>query len=374
MDESTGKDIRSEQILYFIIWTIVTILPMTLEYWKYINTSDFEWEHIFKWWFRMIPLLIIFVINNHILIPRFLNKGRIVHYATSILVVIIVFGSVFYSIDINRMKRNAPPTMDHNIPLHRLPPEKPEFSHFPPDKRPPGILPIQVLFQLALGLLTIGSNVAISLTFSYRREKTNRKDLENLRLQEELKYLKQQISPHFFMNVLNNIHEMAEEDVKKAQEMILELSHLMRYVLYESEHHTTTLSAETRFITSYVNLMKMRYLEDKVNISIELPDDTSRDINIPPLLFIPFIGNAFKHGVSYLTNTVIDICLHERDGKVIFKCVNTIPHKQNNIKNKGGVGLSNVRRRLDLLFGKEYSLHIKNDGVHYSVTLIIPSI
>ena len=101
------------------------------------------------------------------------------------------------------------------------------------------MVPLPMLFRIVLALLTIGVNVAISLSFSYRREQDNRKELEKFKLQEELKYLKQQISPHFFMNVLNNIHEMADEDVAKAQDMILELSHLMRYVLYESENGAT---------------------------------------------------------------------------------------------------------------------------------------
>ena len=128
-----------------------------------------------------------------------------------------------------------------------------------------------MLFSLLLALLTLGVNVAVSMAFTYNRQQADKMDLENYRLQEELKYLKQQISPHFFMNVLNNIHEMTEEDVGKAQEMILELSRLMRYVLYESENGSTTLAAEAQFISSYVSLMKRRYLEDVVKVSLELP-------------------------------------------------------------------------------------------------------
>ena len=225
-----------------------------------------------------------------------------------------------------------------------------------------------------LALLTIGVNVAISLSFSYRREQDNRKELEKFKLQEELKYLKQQISPHFFMNVLNNIHEMADEDVSKSQEMIIELSQLMRYVLYESENGSTDLASESRFISSYVGLMKMRYLEDIVKVNLELPDETSANLRVPPLLFISFIENAFKHGVSYLNDTEINIKLYEMNGKVMFCCDNTVPEKPDVTNKEGGVGLTNVRRRLDLLYGSNYSLKIYEEDQRYCVTLIIPGI
>lgn len=229
-----------------------------------------------------------------------------------------------------------------------------------------------MLFKIILVITTLGTNIAISLIFTYFKEEEKRKELENFRLQEELKYLKQQVSPHFFMNVLNNIHEMAEDDTKTAQNMILELSHMMRYVLYDSENSETTLGAESRFISSYVALMKRRYFEDMVRINLVLPREESANIRIPPLLFISFIENAFKHGVSYLKETLIDIRLSEADGKIFFKCENTVPDKKSETQEKGGVGLTNIRRRLDLLYGQDYTLNIIQDKDIYTVTLILP--
>lgn len=156
--------------------------------------------------------------------------------------------------------------------------------------------------------------------------------------------------------------------------MILELSQLMRYILYESENGTTTLAAESKFISSYVALMKRRYLADVVNVKLELPEHSSVHTHIPPLLFISFIENAFKHGVSYLIDTEIDIKLKDMDGKVLFCCDNTIPVERKNSDAAGGLGLVNIRRRLDLLYGDEYSLKIIEDQNRYSVTLIIPSV
>ena len=313
----------------------------------------------------MVPLIIIFLLHNHIFLPKFLKKGRLKSYAVAVLLVLTVYGGTQYYTHQKIREEFRARRESGQIP----PPPQPmfEFSKTPP-LRP---FPFPVLFQLMLAAMTVGINVAISLAFTYSREQANRKELENSRLQEELKYLKQQISPHFLMNVLNNIHELAEENIKEAQNMILELSYLMRYVLYESEHDMTTLASESRFISSYVALMKMRYVEDIVKVRLDLPNQASEDVRVPPLLFVSFVENAFKHGVSYNKETIIDIKLYEMKGKILFTCDNTIPHHKEKGE-IGGVGLANVRRRLDLLYGEDYSLRISENDDIYSVTLIIP--
>ena len=111
----------------------------------------------------------------------------------------------------------------------------------------------------------------------------------------------------------------------RPQNMILELSHLMRYVLYESENDMTTLAAEARFVSSYVSLMKKRYVEGIVRVNLDIQQQTSEDIHMPTLLFVSFIENAFKHGVSYSNETTIDIKLNASSGKILFTCDNTIP-------------------------------------------------
>lgn len=374
-----NDSIRNERVLYITIWTVAALLPLILEFWEYINNSAFEWHPVIRWWKGMIPLVIIFLLHNHILIPHLLKKGRMLYYGISVCAVLLAFGAFSYYVDNDRhdhlKEQFAPPPPRIDGPDVRPPmPFQDPSKHPVPERKPRYMLPLPLMFRLLLALLTVGINVAISLSFSYRREQDNRKELDKFKLQEELKYLKQQISPHFFMNVLNNIHEMADEDVAKAQEMILELSQLMRYVLYGSENGATDLASESRFISSYVGLMKMRYLEGIVKVNLELPDETSANLRVPPLLFISFIENAFKHGVSYLNDTEINIKLYEMNGKVMFCCDNTVPEKPAGSKKEGGVGLTNVRRRLDLLYGNDYSLRIYEGDQRYSVTLVIPGI
>ena len=359
---------RNERILYVAVWTITAVLPVILELWKLINNSEFEWQFVFRWWIGMIPLIFIFLIHNHFLIPRFMKKGRMKRYCLILFLVLSAYGGAQYLIDTPTRKEFK------EMRMHHMPPPGPPGPGGPggPMEQPPRPFPFPILFKIMLAAMTLGMNVAISLSFTYNREQANRREQENKRLQEELKYLKQQISPHFLMNVLNNIHEMAEEDIKEAQNMILELSDLMRYVLYESENEMTTLSAESRFISSYVSLMKKRYVESIVKVNLSVQENAPKDIHMPPLLFISFIENAFKHGVSYSNETQIDIKLNEMNGNIMFSCDNSIPRNKTALK-KGGVGLSNVRRRLDLLYGDDYSLRISENEDNYSVTLIIPS-
>ena len=135
----------------------------------------------------------------------------------------------------------------------------------------------------------------------------------------------------------------------------------------------TTLAAELRFISSYVSLMRKRYIEELVTVNLDVPESCPEGIRIPPLLFIPFIENAFKHGVSYNNETMIDVSLSEAKGKIRFTCSNTSQRKSDN-DIKGGVGLANVKRRLDLIYGNDYSLRIDKTIQAYSVILIIPSL
>ena len=373
MEKTDMNSVRNERFLYFAVWTIIAILPVVLELWKLINDAVFEWQFVFRWWVGMIPLIIIFLIHNHFLLPKFMKKGRMRRYCLVLLLVLSAYGGVQYLLDRPARQEFRERAVPPRPPFEfgDAPPMRPPMPDRP-DNMPPRPFPFPLLFRIMLAAMTLGMNVAISLAFTYNREQANRREQENKRLQEELKYLKQQISPHFLMNVLNNIHEMAEEDTKEAQNMILELSHLMRYVLYESENEMTTLSSESRFIISYVSLMKKRYVEGIVKVNLDIQEHTSKDVHMPPLLFISFIENAFKHGVSYSSETTIDIKLNETNGKIMFSCDNTIPHTRKDVS-AGGVGLSNIRRRLDLLYGDEYSLRISQEDDRYSVTSIIPS-
>ena len=150
---------------------------------------------------------------------------------------------------------------------------------------------------MLIALLMFSFNIAVKLFFKSVRDQEAMKELEHNNLQTELDYLKYQINPHFFMNTLNNIHALVDIDTEKAKQTIVELSRLMRYVLYESNNRLISLSKELQFLNHYIELMRIRYT-DKVRIDVSFPTDTG-EVQVPPLLFVSFVENAFKHGVSY---------------------------------------------------------------------------
>jgi LytS/YehU family sensor histidine kinase len=234
-------------------------------------------------------------------------------------------------------------------------------------KRPPVMLGQHDLISIIILILMLGMNLAIKLYFRQQGDREKMKRLEKQNLEQQLEYLKYQINPHFFMNTLNNIHALVDIDPEKAKTTILELSKMMRFVLYEGNKQRVPLDREIAFLLNYIKLMKLRYT-DKVRITISTPESVpSKDI--PPLLFITFVENAFKHGVSYQQESFIDIHI-EAGTHLLFVCHNSrIPKEEDK---HGGVGLKNVKQRLDLIYGHNYTLDISDEPEQYTVKLTIP--
>ncbi|MDO4985547.1 MAG: histidine kinase, partial [Prevotella sp.] len=222
-------------------------------------------------------------------------------------------------------------------------------------------------------VLMFGANLGSKLYFRTRSDQRKLHELEKQNLEQQLEYLKYQINPHFFMNTLNNIHALVDIDPAKAQDTILELSKMMRFVLYEGDKSGVPLNRELEFIRTYITLMQLRYT-DKVKINLDLPTQVP-DKTVPPLMLISFIENAFKHGVSYQHESFIDIKVElieplPQVTHLHFTCKNSKAERPNEMK--GGVGLVNVKKRLDLLYDKNYTLSIKDDTDTYFVELILP--
>ena len=142
----------------------------------------------------------------------------------------------------------------------------------------------------------------------------------------------------------------------------------MRYVLYDSSHGNILLEKEIEFLKHYIALMKLRYC-DKVKINFSFPQQTE-DVLVPPLLFVSFVENAFKHGISYQSDSFIDISLKVENGRLFFICRNS--KHESNSDSASGIGLENVRKRLNLLFADEYKLDIENEDTIFVVNLEIP--
>lgn len=357
-----------ETLIFGAIWLVLFISPLIHELISYIGGRDFNWSQAYRFWMLLLPFFVLFLIHDLLFLPIYTKKGKGKTYAVLTALLIACFSFSQYHIN------KAIPHFRHETRMHMPPPQEGEAhpAHKPKPGKPHMAFPTMIDALLAMMLL--GFNLAIVMVFKYHRAEEKRKQLESMRLQDELKYLKSQIDPHFFMNMLNNIHSMVDVDPEMAQQMILELSRLMRYVLYEGERSATTFDKEVQFVSNYVGLMRQRYPAEKVSISIDLPENPSHTLLLPPLLFISFVENAFKHGVSYIRKSEISVSLSEEDGRIYFKCSNSRMPASVAQEHSGGLGLVNARRRLDLLYQDRYHLEITESDDMYNVTLIIPGL
>ncbi|WP_128544328.1 sensor histidine kinase [Larkinella soli] len=206
-------------------------------------------------------------------------------------------------------------------------------------------------------LLILGTSTSVAVVQKWQDDAQLRQSLEQARIGSELLFLKAQINPHFFFNTLNNIYALTLIDVEAAREALHRLSRMMRYVLYETGSDTTTLSKEISFVQDYIQLMQLR-LTDKVNVTLEQPKPLS-DVPVAPMLLLPFVENAFKHGVSALLPSRIFIGIRQQGQQLEMEVRNTIfPEKNPSLEMGNGIGLANTRRRLDLLYPDRYQLSV----------------
>lgn len=198
-----------------------------------------------------------------------------------------------------------------------------------------------------------GIAVAVKMTTEWYNNEAQRKEIEKNQAEAELANLKSQVNPHFLFNTLNNIYSLIQIDPAQAQEAVHDLSGMLRYVLYESQKDTVPLSKEYEFLKEYVKLMSAR-LTSGVKLEVSLPQSPSVR-QIAPLLFIPLIENAFKHGISDTQESFIRIRLDEDREYVTCLVENSCFPKDDTDRSGSGIGITNLRRRLDLLYPGAYS-------------------
>ena len=375
MEKQERRQKLLENLIYLIIWVVILVSPL-LEH-KY-NGETINWNDIFRAWKMIAPFFILFLINNYVLIPFLLiRKKSWLYLLFSLLTVCLIFALNPF------VKLKRPGGMEKHPPreflMNRPPKEEMPGPKFPMEKEPPrqamrppmwqmpGMISPMVNFILT-AILVLGLNVAIKLLFKSIRDEHRMKELEKHTLQTELEYLKHQINPHFFMNTLNNIHALIDLDTEKAKETVLELSKMMRYVLYDATQPTLPLAKEIAFLDNYIELMKLRYT-DQVEIGVSLPEEIP-NIQIPPLLFISFLENAFKHGISYRRKSFIHLSMEVKENEIECLVINS--SFNNATEQHKGIGLENVKKRLRLLYDNDYTLDIQSENNEYRVLLIIP--
>ena len=385
------KQSKYENTAYAALWGLLFAAPLLTLYIRMMNDStvEFNWLEVFFIWRQLAVYLLLFLVHNFILAPLLIYRHKRWLYALLTLCMIGIF--TFYQCNSRPdMMRQRPP-MERDFPgpkpmdegfehkefKHKGPKqedfehkkfEHKDFKHKRKHDVPPVFFGQHDVIAIVILILMCGMNLGVKLYFKTRDDQKKLLRLEKENLEQQLEYLKYQINPHFFMNTLNNIHALVDIDAEKAKSTILELSKMMRFILYEGDKKGVPLTREFDFIRNYVTLMRLRFT-DKVRINMELPTQVP-DKQIPPLMLITFIENAFKHGISYQHESFIDVKAEIEGDQLHFSCRNSKAEKAN--EEKGGVGLANVRQRLHLLYDNNYTLKIQDNPDIYNVQLTIP--
>lgn len=336
-----------ENLLYLMVWMVIILVPVLNS--KMLEEVHVSLENILIAWLKIAPYLLIFIIHNSLIAPRLLlRKHRYVWY---LVVNLLTITAVFSLVAI--YEKYAPYDTEPYI-LNG----KASFTD------------LAIYWNILLGFFMTGLNMGIKLLYRSLRDEQQMEELKRQNLQAEMDYLRYQINPHFFMNTLNNIHALIDIDTEYAKSAVIELSKMMRYVLYESGSETISLKKDIQFIENYIELMRIRY-DSSIDICLDYPATIPNKVAIPPLLLIVFVENAFKHGVSYNHASFIHIRIGYRDDAVTAVISNSRHEKSR--PGTTGIGLKNVKKRLALIYQDNYTLSIDDsDPAVYTVKLIIP--
>ncbi|HEX2967898.1 MAG TPA: histidine kinase [Bacteroidales bacterium] len=354
-------------ILHVLAWIIILVLPVFAAR-KFRMGSNF----LFTYYAFMAINAFIFYANYLLLVPLlFLRKKRHMYYiAVASLVFCFYFISDFANGHLNELLlRNYPEQFnmqqdDRPGPPQRRPRIRPVFFISIPNAHLIGYASSSVLMVfLSLGLRVLERQSKI--------EKMQ-EETERSKLHAELAFLKNQISPHFFFNTLNNIYSLIDRSNEDSKNAVIKLSKLMRYVLNESDQDYRLLGDEIEFMNNYIDLMKLR-IGSKTKLNVSFPAEY-RNFKIPHLLFISLIENAFKYGISVQEESFVNISLLCGEQNIIFKCENGLPVSNNGtIIASSGIGLENLKKRLSLLYPGRHELVISKTKNKFEVTLIIQS-
>ena len=364
-----------ETLVYLAFWVIVFLAPIiSLHMRMQSNRSmPFDWDEVGHAWEVLAIAMGMYFVHNHFIAPLIIYQRRKVLYFAASTFLLFFYLLVMY------LARPA------EVPKHfRSPhggPRKeccvkadcPKHPVYPRHEEPEFMQPLPImgpgeLMAAICVVLLMGMNLGVKYYFKEEQDAEERQELDKKNLEQRLQYLRYQVNPHFFMNTLNNIHALVDIDPEKAKTTIVELSKMMRYILYEGSNRLIPVQREMQFLNNYVLLMRLRY-PDKVSITFDAPSAVP-DLLLPPLLLIIFVANAFKHGISYCNDSFINISFRIEGGRLVFKCRNS--KNMNRNCEKGGLGLVNVRKRLDLLFAQNYRLDITDGADVYEVTLSLP--
>lgn len=321
--------------LHILFWVLFFVTPMMrpimdndIAHGPLKNVSHIFYLYILNTFLRIM----LFYANANVFIPRFVYKKRYLEY------ILVILGCIAFSLLWDRLL--------FNLFIEGVPYRIWNFFVF-------NILPVSFIFIASTAYRMVQDKVEL--------ERKN-KERETEHLKTELSFLRSQVSPHFMFNVLNNMVALARKKSDALEPSLIKLSSLLRYMLYETDEDKVPLEKEIDYLQSYIDLQIQRFGK-KISIHTEF-EEVGNGYSIEPMLLIPFVENAFKHGSGFMSDAAIHIHLSVHKNVLHFEVKNRYNDDINETKDKtSGIGLTNVKRRLELLYDKSYWLDIhKNDG------------
>ena len=335
--------INTTQIL---VWVGLFIVP-SLVTWTMTGRSEQALKVLQSASHVLVPMFVLYCLNYYLLVPKFLHGDK---------------SKWFYLVNVFLLLAW---NLYRFIPKEDFPQEVvDQFGENLWAIYVGGVL-FSVFWQVLVILLAVGiRQVMRSNEVEFQLEEERRKTAE-----AELTWLKHQLNPHFLFNTLNNISSLTQIDPDRAQESIGQLSDLLRYALYDSESEKVQLSSELEFMDNYIDLMALR-CNDLTTVEKRLETPT-RPVEIAPLLFISLIENAFKHGVNARYPSFVRVSMGMDGDTLVFTCDNSRFEKQGTDRIGSGIGLENMKRRLELLYPGRYTYEqtASDDAYHVKVTL-----
>jgi sensor histidine kinase YesM len=354
-------------ILHFLIWAVILGLPI-------YAARRFQMGINFLLTYYTITAIsaLIFYINYLFLIPVLFFQKKRYRYYISILALVFFF--YFISDFANKQIYSIISKNDNSEQFIRPPGEERSVRPpQPPMRRPRFIIAVpyaHFIGYTSSSLFMVFLSLGLRVLERQSKMEKMQEDMEKSKLHAELAFLKNQISPHFFFNTLNNIYSLIGRNNEDSKNAVIKLSKMMRYVLNESGQDNQLLSDEIEFMNNYIDLMKLR-IGAKTRLNVNFPA-VYNDLMIPHLLFISLIENAFKYGISVQEDSFVNISLECGENNILFKCENGLPESNNGpIYASPGIGLENLKKRLSLLYPKRHELEFNRTKNKFEVNLII---
>jgi hypothetical protein len=319
--------------LHFLAWTVLFCFPILYSGNELVN-NDFL---VRTSWLPLIWSVILFYLNYLLIIDRFILRRKTFAYIGINILLIGLFA------------------LTNHIIMSLMPRPEPHFPYFPPHNNHFEPSKISFILRSAVSLfIPVITSLAIKTTEHWLKSESEKKEIDNQRLESELVHLRYQLQPHFFFNSLNSIYSLIDTSQSRAKEGIHSLGKMMRYLLYETASAKVPLAKEIDFLQQFINVMQLR-MKDDVKIITSFPYEIP-NLEIAPLLFIPLIENAFKHGISASKPSLIHIEMSGDKGEISLSVENTYYPKNNDDKSGSGIGLENLRKRLEMLYATKYEL------------------